>query len=151
MTFSLFFNIFLTLSAEGTWASRWLSSKESTCKAGATGNVGSIPGSVRSPGGGHGNSLQYSCLEILRTENPGRLQSTGSQIVCYDWRDLACTHTQKALDFLFYWPYHSVCGILILWLGIQPLPSALEAEHLNHWTTIKVPWMDGIFKEKWMQ
>ena len=24
---------------------------------------GSIPGSKRSPGGGHGNSLQYSCLE----------------------------------------------------------------------------------------
>ena len=24
---------------------------------------GSIPGSQRSPGGGHGNPLQYSCLE----------------------------------------------------------------------------------------
>ena len=27
------------------------------------GDMGSIPGSERSPGGGHGNSLQYSCLE----------------------------------------------------------------------------------------
>ena len=26
------------------------------------GNVGSIPGSGRSPGGGNGNPLQYSCL-----------------------------------------------------------------------------------------
>ena len=26
-------------------------------------DVGSIPGSGRSPGGGHGNSLQYSCLQ----------------------------------------------------------------------------------------
>ena len=26
-------------------------------------NVGLIPGSGRSAGGGHGNSLQYSCLE----------------------------------------------------------------------------------------
>ena len=25
--------------------------------------AGSIPGSGRSPGGGHGNPLQYSCLE----------------------------------------------------------------------------------------
>ena len=25
--------------------------------------MGSIPGSGRSPGGGHGNPLQYSCLE----------------------------------------------------------------------------------------
>ena len=34
--------------------------KESTCDAG---NPGSIPGSGRSPGGGTGNPLQYSCLE----------------------------------------------------------------------------------------
>ena len=27
------------------------------------GDVGSIPGLRRSPGGGHGNPLQYSCLE----------------------------------------------------------------------------------------
>ena len=27
------------------------------------GDVGSIPGSGRSPGGGDGNPLQYSCLE----------------------------------------------------------------------------------------
>ena len=39
----------------------WLSSKESAYKAG---DVGSVPGWGRSPGGGHGNSLQYSCLEI---------------------------------------------------------------------------------------
>ena len=26
-------------------------------------DVGSVPGSGRSPGGGHGNPLQYSCLE----------------------------------------------------------------------------------------
>ena len=28
-----------------------------------SGNLGSIPGLGRSPGGGHGNPLQYSCLE----------------------------------------------------------------------------------------
>ena len=27
------------------------------------GDVGSIPGSGKSPGGGNGNPLQYSCLE----------------------------------------------------------------------------------------
>ena len=27
------------------------------------GDVGSVPGLGRSPGGGHGNPLQYSCLE----------------------------------------------------------------------------------------
>ena len=39
-----------------------LNGKESTCNAGALGDVDSIPGSGRSPGGGKGNSLQYCCL-----------------------------------------------------------------------------------------
>ena len=30
--------------------------------AGAARDVGSVPGSGRSPGGGNGNPLQYSCL-----------------------------------------------------------------------------------------
>ena len=34
--------------------------------AGDTGDVALIPGSGRSPGGGHGNPLQYSCLEDPR-------------------------------------------------------------------------------------
>ena len=34
--------------------------KESTCNAG---DLGSIPGLGRTPGGGNGNPLQYSCLE----------------------------------------------------------------------------------------
>ena len=47
--------------------------KESACNAR---DLGSIPGSGRSPGGEHGNLLQYSCLD-----NPmdrGGLQSMGS-------------------------------------------------------------------------
>ena len=36
---------------------------ELSCNAGDTGDAGSIPGSGRSPGGGHGNPLQYPCLE----------------------------------------------------------------------------------------
>ena len=37
--------------------------KESVCSAGnAVGATGSIPGSGRSPGEGHGNPLQYSSL-----------------------------------------------------------------------------------------
>ena len=39
------------------------SGKQSACSAGAAGDAGSIPGSGRSPGGGYGNPLQYSCLE----------------------------------------------------------------------------------------
>ena len=50
----------------------WLSGKEAACNVGATGDMGSIPGSGKSPGGGHGNPLQYSCLE-----NPHGQRSLG--------------------------------------------------------------------------
>ena len=39
------------------------SGKEPTYQCRSIRDIGSIPGSIRSPGGGHGNSLQYSCLE----------------------------------------------------------------------------------------
>ena len=48
--------------------------KESACNAG---DVGSIPGSGRSPGEGNSNPLRYSCLENPMTEETGRLQSMG--------------------------------------------------------------------------
>ena len=52
--------------------------------AGDTGDVGLTPGLGRSPGVGNGNPLQYSCLEIPWTEEPGGLQSMGSQRVRHD-------------------------------------------------------------------
>ena len=56
--------------------------KESTC---SVGHLSSIPGLGRSPGGEHGNPLQYSCLENPpRSEKSGRLQSTGSQRLGHD-------------------------------------------------------------------
>ena len=48
------------------------------------GGGGLIPGLGRSPGGGHGNPLQYSCWRIPWTEEPGGLQSVGSQTVGHD-------------------------------------------------------------------
>ena len=39
------------------------SSKESACQCRRLRDRGSIPGSGRSPGGGHGNPLQYSCQD----------------------------------------------------------------------------------------
>ena len=39
-----------------TW---WLRCSDAACNAG---DLGSIPGLGRSPGGGHGNPLYYSCL-----------------------------------------------------------------------------------------
>ena len=39
--------------------------------------VDSIPGSGRSPGGGYGNSLQYSCLENLMDRGAWRVRVYG--------------------------------------------------------------------------
>ena len=56
-----------------------LDSKESTCNAG---DLGLIPGLGRSPGGGHGNLLQYACLEYPHGQKSlGGLQFMGSQKV----------------------------------------------------------------------
>ena len=52
--------------------------------AGDIRDVGSIPGSGTSPGGGHGNPLQYPFWKISRTEEPGRLPCIGSQRVGHD-------------------------------------------------------------------
>ena len=48
--------------------------KDPSTSAGDLRDPGSIPGLGRSPGGGHGNPLQYSCLETLTDK--GALQVT---------------------------------------------------------------------------
>ena len=49
----------------GDWASQvwYLGVKNLPVNEGDIRDVGSVPGSGRSAGGGHGNPLQYSCLE----------------------------------------------------------------------------------------
>ena len=48
------------------------------------GDLGSIPGSGRSPGEGNGNHSTILAWKIPWTEDPGRLQSMGSQRVRHD-------------------------------------------------------------------
>ena len=60
---------------------RWPSGKESSANAG---DSCSMSRWGRCPGGGHGNPLQYSCLGIPWMEEPGGLQSMGSQKVRHD-------------------------------------------------------------------
>ena len=50
--------------------------KEYACNAG---DLGSIPGPGKAPIEENGNPFQYSCWRIPWTEDPGRLQSMGSQ------------------------------------------------------------------------
>ena len=54
---------------------------ESACNAG---DPDSIPGSGRAPGAGNGTHSSILAWRIPRTEEPGRLQSMGSQRVRHD-------------------------------------------------------------------
>ena len=50
-----------------------------------TQDAGPVPGSGRSPGVGHGNPLQYSCLENSIDRGAWQLQSTWPQRVGHDY------------------------------------------------------------------
>ena len=68
----------------------WLSGKEFACNAG---DMGSIPGSERSPREGNGNPLQYSCLR-----NPMDRWSWWATVheVTKSWTQLSMKHYYKA-------------------------------------------------------
>ena len=86
--------------------------KESACNAGDIRDTGSIPGSWKSLRGGHGNPLQYSCLENALDRGAGGPQSTGPQRVRHDWKDwvqlsthhswTVCLKMAKELNFTFF-------------------------------------------------
>ena len=80
---------------------RWLpggsDGKESACNAG---DLGSIPGLGRSPGGGHGNPLQvFLPGESPWTEEPGGLKSMGSQRVRHNWVTKLSTQLKTSLTW----------------------------------------------------
>ena len=58
---------------------RLLQVKNPPANVGDTRDLGSVSGSVRSPGVGNGNLLQYSRLEDSMHRKPSGLKSMGSQ------------------------------------------------------------------------
>ena len=40
--------------------------------------------------------------------------------------------------WIFFWLHFAACGTLVLQAGTEPLPHALEAQSLNHWTAREV-------------
>ena len=66
----------------------------------SAGDTGSIPGSGRSPGGGLGSPLQFSCLENPMDEETGGLQFAGLQRVT-QLSDSTATMQLTELDFFW--------------------------------------------------
>ena len=79
--------------------------KESTCNVG---DLGSIPGLGRSSGGGHGNPLQYSCLE-----NPhGQRSLTGYS----HWGRKESDITERLNEAHIYMQYISICVMYVVYV-----------------------------------
>ena len=70
--------------------------------AGDVRDLGSIPGLGRSPGGGHSNLLQYSCLE-----NPMDRGAWGATVhrVAQSWTRLKRLSRQMHLGHVDMWPW----------------------------------------------
>jgi len=61
--------------------------------------MGLIRGWGRTPGGGHGNPLQRSCLENRIDRGTWWARSVGLQRIEHDWSNLACTAYNKIHTF----------------------------------------------------
>ena len=90
--------------------------------------------------------------EIVKNKEAWHVQSRVSKRVGYDlvteqqqqrclqWTLVGCLFY---LINLFLWLRLVACGVLVPEPGVKPLPSALEAQNLNHWTTKGV--LDPLF------
>ena len=84
----------------------------------------------RSPGGGHDNPLQYSCLE-----NPHGQRSLAG------FSPQGCKESDMT-EWLR--TARRACGILVSEPGVKTAPPALEAQSLNHWITKEVPSLSSL-------
>ena len=90
------------------WFPQWLGGTESTCNAGDTGNASLSLGSGRSPGGRHGNPLQYTYLG--NTMDREVWQGTVHGITKESDRNKVTEHTHKS--FQKFRPMHVKCTIM---------------------------------------
>ena len=138
---------FLLLFIFLLWLPWWLIGKESACNEG---DVSSIPGFGRAPGGGNGNSLQYSCLENPMDRGAWRailllLSCTTPLCILYNTSPLANTWLAKFFSYSLGCFFHFLSHFLVLPCNLWNLSSwirdqtpALEAWSLNLWTAREV-------------
>ena len=102
---------------------QWLSGKQSTCNAGDT---DLIPGLGRSPGGGHGNPFQYSCLVNPMDRGAWQVTVPG---VTKSWAQLKQSSPSTKVN-----PHHSskksTCQSQVPRLNSSPFHSSWQALQL---------------------
>ena len=94
--------------------------KESAC---STGDLGSIPGLGRSPGEGHGNPLQYSCLKnsMNRWAWQATVHGQSTELDMTEWLSLLLICQAHAVSCLS--PAVKICSLLPACLSPTPYPS----------------------------
>ena len=78
--------------------------KNPPVSAGDLRDTGSIPGSGRPPGGGHGTPLEYSCLENCMTEEPGGPQSMVHRVAGSDITVVICANEYLCVCVSVFFP-----------------------------------------------
>ena len=106
----------------------WLSGKEFAYNTGDTGDLGLIPGSGRSPGGRHGNPLQYWKNPVGREAWWATVQRATKN---WTWLKQLSTHTLSSLaSLIFDLSTSSLTSLL--------LPTGSHHIMLNHWKIVLI-------------
>ena len=96
-------------TTEATCSSSSSSNSDGKAHACNAGDPGLTPGSGRPHGERNGYPLQYSCPFLPWTEEPGGLQSMGSQRIGHDWMT---KHTQLITSLVEVWIFSGKLLIL---------------------------------------
>ena len=69
--------------------------------------------------------LQARILSLLQVIFPAQRSNPGlphRRHILYQ-----LSHKARPYIYMYFWSHHMTCGILVPWLGIEPMPSALKA------------------------
>ena len=101
-----------------------------------------LEGMARSPGGGHGNSLWYSCLKNPMDREAWWAIVLGSQRVGHHWSDLA----HKGQPLLIILTFSSVQSLSRVRLFATPWITACQASLsiTNSWSTLRLTSIESV-------
>ena len=122
--------------------------KNSSANAGDLRDVGSIPGSGRSPGAGNGNPLLHTCLEISMDRRTQRAIIHGVAKSQTQLSACACT---QASTYLYYLSTYNTSMLLLLscfsrirlcttpWTAARQAPLSIGFSGQEHWSGLPCP------------
>ena len=130
---------YLKEDKEVTWSFPGGSDGKETARN--AGDLGSIPGLGRSPREGHGNPLQYSCLENPMDRGAWGATGHGSQRVRHDW----ATNTFQKGDMWELW------GAEVCNFKVKATTEPVDRCRVDQWRGRQGgEWMEAIHYDSWL-